>query len=134
MKLTAFMLCDSASVRESLLHVLGAGITRVSRPRYPALMGLSVAILLESDSNDIGASLGGEVRLLGDDSDEPIMSVSLGIEPREEHLIDPNLPSTIPLAISLDQISLPKPGSYKIVFSLDEKVLASLEFEAVEGQ
>ncbi len=41
------ILCDFATVREGLLHVLGGGLTRLWRPRLPAPLGLSLAMLAE---------------------------------------------------------------------------------------
>ena len=48
------MLCDAATVREGLLNVLGAGITRLHREQFPAAMGTQLALLLHSNAKEMG--------------------------------------------------------------------------------
>lgn len=45
MRVDAF-LRDSATVREGLLHVLGGGITRLWRNRYPADLNVALAMMI----------------------------------------------------------------------------------------
>lgn len=41
------MLCDSANVREGLLNVLSAGITRVFVEQFPGPLGVTLAMICE---------------------------------------------------------------------------------------
>jgi hypothetical protein len=48
------VLCDAASIREGILNVLGAPITRVYRPELPAALGVSLAALFVFEAEDHG--------------------------------------------------------------------------------
>ncbi|MBU6495776.1 MAG: hypothetical protein KGR42_05095 [Acidobacteria bacterium] len=48
------VLCDAATVRDGLLHVLGAPITRIYRRILPAPLGISLAALFAFDAEDHG--------------------------------------------------------------------------------
>lgn len=48
------IICDAASVREGLLHVLGGGITRLWRPVLPAPLAFQVAIIIQYSMPDYG--------------------------------------------------------------------------------
>ena len=47
MELKAAIICDAASVREGLLHVLGGGITRIWRQDLPAALGVALAVIVD---------------------------------------------------------------------------------------
>ena len=47
MEIAAALLCDAATVREGLLHVLGGAITRVWSPGLPAPLGVALAAVIE---------------------------------------------------------------------------------------
>jgi hypothetical protein len=131
-KLTALMLCDSASVREELLHVLGAGITRVSRPKYPAPLNLSVAILLSPEGDDTGMSYQGSLKVLSDDGNESLAYIEFNLMNQRETGEEPTVLPVVPAVFSLDNVFLPKPGVYRIDFRLADELAAPLEFVAVE--
>jgi hypothetical protein len=44
MRVDTALLCDAATVREGLLHILGGGITTVVRTEYPAELGVTLAL------------------------------------------------------------------------------------------
>lgn len=44
--ISAAILCDAATVREGLLHVLGGGVTRVWRTELPAPFAVDLAMIL----------------------------------------------------------------------------------------
>jgi hypothetical protein len=44
MEITTALLCDAATVREGLLHVLGGGLTRLWRAELPAPLGVTLAL------------------------------------------------------------------------------------------
>jgi hypothetical protein len=50
----AAILCDAATVREGLLHVLGGAITRMWRPTLPAPLGIAFATILSLDRDEGG--------------------------------------------------------------------------------
>lgn len=53
MEIVSGLLCDAASVREGLLHVLGAGITRLWRPVTPAPLNVTLATVARMDEGDL---------------------------------------------------------------------------------
>jgi hypothetical protein len=44
MRLDTALLCDAATVREGLLHILGGGITQIIRDEYPAELSVTLAL------------------------------------------------------------------------------------------
>ncbi len=44
MRIDCALLCDAATVREGLLHVLGGGIAHAVRPSFPAPAAMSLAV------------------------------------------------------------------------------------------
>ena len=56
-RVTALLLADRATVREGLLHVLGAGITRIVRDPLPARLDVALAVMFRADDEaDLVAS------------------------------------------------------------------------------
>lgn len=53
MDVAAALLCDSATVREGLLNVLGAGVTRLWRPELPAPLAVTLAVIAEMAEEDL---------------------------------------------------------------------------------
>jgi hypothetical protein len=53
MELPAILLCDTATVREGLLHVLGGGLTRLWRPQLPAALNITVAGLVALEEHEL---------------------------------------------------------------------------------
>lgn len=62
MEISAAILCDSATVREGLLHVLGGGVTRLWRSQLPAPLGVTLAVITNLGEADFGRPH--EVRIL----------------------------------------------------------------------
>lgn len=53
-EIDSVFICDAASVREGLLHVLGGGITRLWRPVLPAPLAFQVAIFVQYSLPEFG--------------------------------------------------------------------------------
>jgi len=53
MDVATALLCDAATVREGLLHVLGGGITRLWRPALPAELATKLAVLVDLAPEDL---------------------------------------------------------------------------------
>jgi hypothetical protein len=125
------LLCDAATVREGLLHVLGGGVTRLNRPAYPAPIApltLAMRILMHPTEADRQHQL--DVRLHGADGEE-IAKVEgqFGIgdpgdtEPGEE------LSIALPLGMP-PQIALPRAGRYSFEILIDGEHRATVPFIA----
>lgn len=126
----AAILCDAASIREGLLHVLGGGITVLGRESYPAPLSASLALLFELT----------EVRSEGEIHDVHIRAHRIGDDGRslfELHTrlqIEPGSTSdmiqSVPLLFNLTNAGLPEPGSYEIEVSVDNVTSTSVRFNA----
>jgi hypothetical protein len=123
-----FVLADAASVREGLLHLLGAGINIIRRGSYPAPLGSSLALLLEL-SPDGEPSHELEIKVM-DEQGTPVAQVeveSLRFGPPE----DTEIPALASIVVPLGPTILPAPGRYRITLAIDEAEVGALEFKAV---
>jgi hypothetical protein len=125
-------LCDSARVRENLLHVLGGGITRLRKEAYPAPMQVDLALMVTLTPSERANlhSLGVDIR--GADG-EIIFGLQgqFGISE-----LGPDTPawenSQVPIAIQMQLVAIPEPGDYVIEVMIDNRSTRSLHFRAEE--
>jgi hypothetical protein len=127
------LLCDAATVREGLLHVLGGGINKLTRPAFPARMSLDLALLLTFDEP---RAVEGEhllsVVVRTADSRE-VGRVEIGFAAREAEALPPDerdRPAVAPLVVPLRDVPLPQPGDYTVVVQLDGHELTHNDFLA----
>jgi hypothetical protein len=115
--LRAALVCDSATVREGLLHVLGGGVTRVWRPNLPAPLNVALALLLELSPDDLERPH--EVRVVisdpaGGTVHEPVASFQTtagDLEPGERQLV--------PVVVPLHGLGIGSYGRYTFTIVLD---------------
>lgn len=120
MKIDA-MLCDFATVREGLLHVLGGGINRLWREKFPAQMGVTLALVLEIHPTEANRQHTMNI-VLQDEDGARLAEVNADFQVgrrtetgrRGENIV-------MPLAISLQQMSIPKEGAYSVEILLDNQ-------------
>lgn len=128
-RITSAMLADAATMREGLLHVLGGGISLLSRPNYPAPIGASLALLLEARDIDLsGQPVELDIVAKSEEADhaqlfEAKVSALIMPPPGGERILN------FPVAIDLTQAGIPAPGLYKIVISLNGRQETELYFE-----
>jgi hypothetical protein len=97
-RITSALLCDAASVREGLLHLIGGGISRMWRAELPATFGVTVAVVIEIDRTEPLLELA--MRVLDPDGAvvseaRAAASIDFGrLEPEEKQLV----PVAIPMA------------------------------------
>lgn len=128
MELDVF-LCDFASVREGLLHVLGAGITRLGRPQYPAPMGISLAGILRLRPSE--AEEMHRLRIVVRDEDGKKVAElggEFGIAPGQG--LKPGEMLAMPIVLPLQGVAIPRPGTYGVDVLLDSLNVRSLSFVA----
>lgn len=115
MKISAAAICDFAQVRDGLLSVISASITRVVHDRYPANMAVMLALILEVAPGE--AKMPREIRVRVEDADgERLAEISGGFQ--IEHpppALDPGELMMVPLAVDLRNIPLPAAGRYQVV-------------------
>lgn len=126
MEIQAALLCDAATVREGLLHVLGAGITRLWRPDLPATFGLALACVLDVAPEDTGSMHEARVVIFGPEGErvsEATGSFQLPPPPRlepDEHLV-------VPLVLPL-QGQAQRYGAFTARMVVDDDVMRVVPF------
>jgi hypothetical protein len=123
-------LCDAATVREGLLHILGAGITRINRPVYPAPLGAAVAMMLLLDHTESDRDHTLDVRIHGSEGAE-VAKVEGGFRGDRAPDVESDEAIAVPVVLGLHGIELPAPGSYRIEIAVDGQRMSTLTFVAV---
>jgi hypothetical protein len=125
------LLCDAATVRENLLHILGGGLGQLWRDAYPAPLGIDLALLLTLHPSETTDEH--ELRILIQDTDgKQIAQVdaTFSIGP-QAILVPPGQMVRAPIAINLRTIPIPAPGLYSFELLVDKQHRRSLPFQAM---
>lgn len=115
MKISAASICDFAQVRDGLLSVVSASITRVWRDQYPHQMGVMLAVILEVTPAE--AQMPREIRVRVEDADgKRLAEASAGFQigPPLPPL-DPGEAMSVPFALDFRSVALPAAGRYQVV-------------------
>ena len=123
-------LCDFASVRENLLHLIGGGINRLWRESFPASMDLHLALLFEVFPSELDSHHSIEVEVIDADGGS-LQSISGNFEvqsrdgrPLEKKTI------VVPVVIDLYEVELPRKGAYSVELTVDNIHRRSLSVAA----
>ena len=127
MEIRVATICDFAQVREGLLSVLSAGITRIWNNQYPAPLGVMIALILEINPSDTPIQ---EVRIRVENEDGAQLAEASGgfkLEPGPG--LDPGELMVLPSVIDFRNLPIPAAGRYQIVIDpmsegIDPTVLA----------
>lgn len=133
MRLDLALLCDFASVREGLLHILGGGITRIGRAAFPTPLEVHLAVRFVAEGSDGGAQHTLEVVLASEDGGQHgklALSFVLNRSPDAR----PGEPLSASVVLPVNLMVLPKPDVYRLEVALDGAEVAVVSFvaEAVE--
>lgn len=123
------LLCDAATVRESLLHVLGGGVTRIWRPQFPAALGVDLALVLTLAQSE--AQEKHRLRVLVQTADGAKLAeaiAEIGVAPSAD--LKPGERITVPVALSLRQVPIPADGIYGVEVLIDGILQRSFTFVA----
>ena len=128
MEIRVATICDFAQVREGLLSVLSAGITRVWRSQYPAPLGVMLGLIFEVTPGR--AKFPREVRIRVENADGARLAEATGgfqVDPSPGH--DPGEMLTLPFVVDFRDLQIPAAGRYQIVIDpmsdgVDPTVLA----------
>ncbi|MBQ1105898.1 hypothetical protein [Streptomyces sp. 404i] len=128
MKLSMAALCDRATVREGLLHVLGAGVTVVAMP-LPAPLDVDLAILLSpADYAELEGSHKLTVTVAEVVGGRKLGEIQAGWfgpgAPPEEELPYPSLPVSVPLR----GLPIQSYGRHHVVIEVDGTRVETIEF------
>lgn len=123
------MLCDAATVREGLLNVLGAGITRLHREQFPAAMGTQLALLLHSTAKEMGKSHKLTITVTHENKEKIAeFAVDFSVAANAGHNAHEII--TVPLVATFQQQVLPQAGTYDIALTIDGKHARTVQFQA----
>ncbi len=115
------LLCDAATVREGLLHILGGGINRLMRKKFPAPLGCVLAMVLEVEAEDIGKKHA-VVLEIKDENDEQIAKIGADMQMGSEKGLPANVETlNVPLVLSLQGVGVPKSGEYTVNIIINEE-------------
>ena len=134
MNVDCALLCDAATVREGLLHILGGGVTRISRPEFPAQLGVQVALRIVIHPTESGTQHSARMVLQNEDgATVGELGFEFAIDQQGLSLVPGELIS-LPIAVPVQQLSLPRPGGYSFEILIDNNHQVSMPFFAVEEQ
>lgn len=131
MRIDCALLCDAATVREGLLHILGGGVTQIARPEYPAPVGLTLALRVAVHPSEAGSQHRLEAQLVDFDGHR-LIEIDVDFAPSVNQ--DPNdLGEEIGVNIPLNfppQAVLNGPGRYSVEILIDGIHQVSIPFSA----
>lgn len=131
-RLTAAMLCDFAQVRENLLFVSSAGISRLYHPSAPVRPNLFVAGIVEVGPAEFDQTHELRVRVRSPELANEVGEAVIAMQPTEVSPgMKPGEAATLPFALPLAALELPSFGPYDISVSVDDEpsVLLTLYVE-----
>lgn len=133
MRIDCALLCDAATVREGLLHILGGGVTRAGRNQYPAPVGLTLALRILIHPTEADEKHKMEVKLQDADG-KALAGFDIEFHPkRDEAKLDPGEHLSMPIPLNFPpQVQLPQPGQYSFEVLIDGIHQVSVPFKAVE--
>jgi len=129
-ELKSLVLCDAATIRDGLLHILGAGIAVVWRTSFPDALLATVAASLEVS----------EIPEEGETHTFRLVGVRVGEEP-EQRIFEAGLEVTVtsdgtsdhqsvPLVLNLSNAGIASEGRYEIRAFLDGEAVSAIHFSA----
>ncbi|MEY2426405.1 MAG: hypothetical protein QOI61_1977 [Actinomycetota bacterium] len=132
-RVAAALLCDAATVREGLLHILGGGITRLHRTEFPAPMQVTLVAQVVLTPGEVGFAHDVSAIIQTEDGDV-VVQANGHLEPGEPNpLLEPGESVILPLVINLTNVVVPAPGGYSIEISVDDVHQTSITFRAVSA-
>ncbi|MEY2468967.1 MAG: hypothetical protein QOF21_1665 [Actinomycetota bacterium] len=130
-RIASALLCDAATVREGLLHILGGGITRLHRAEYPAPM--QVTLVAQVVLSPVEVEFAHDVTAIVQTEDGEVIVQATGhLEAGPPNpLLEPGESVVLPLVIGLHGVVLAGPGGYSIEISVDDIHQSSIAFRAI---
>lgn len=140
MKVDCALLCDAATVREGLLHILGGGVTRLGRPMIPSQFGVQLALRIVVHPTEATSNHEGEVIVQTTDGARAAQ-VTFGFSMSEEtrSQVQPGEELALPLVVPMDNFPLPAYGAYSVEVLIDHIHQISVPFlvhplQSLEGE
>ena len=127
------LLCDAARVRDRLLSVIGAGITRMSRPSYPGPLEADLAIMFTLEPSEAQDPHRVRVIVQSEDGKEIAkidgeFKVTRGKGAKAWERL------AVPMVFPVRGLPIPKAGVYSIELLVDSHSVRSLVFTALQTE
>lgn len=131
MRVQTFALCDAAVVRMNMLTTVNAGINSMPRSTFPAQMQCDLAIALELDLVDGRFDLNASLHVVDEareDFEFPPLDLSAQIEGTDEGGDSESDSVVFAQAISLQDLTLPLGGRYRLELRSGDELVTFLRF------
>jgi hypothetical protein len=127
-ELKAAIICDAASVREGLLHVLGGGITRVWRQDLPAALGVALAVIVDLSPDVMFDPHEVTVAFVRDDDDVQLNEIKGAFQVGEELRLEPGEHQLVPMVFDLHGAVVESYGAFTFHIAIDLLPATALRF------
>jgi hypothetical protein len=131
MRLLSAVICDHAGVREGLLTVVAAGITRIHREKLPGPLSVFVAVLVEVPPVDRPFPHELSVRLTSP-SGKQLLKGGAGFQVQPGPDMDSDESSLVPLPIDMRNVGVEEYGWHEVAISLDSADPITLRFKVAQ--
>lgn len=130
MRIECALLCDAATVREELLHVLGGGVSRLHRAEFPAAMAVQLAIMLRVHPTEIDRAHA--IKVIAQDADGGrVAELEAQFQVNRPEGLQPGQQIAVPFVLPLEHVGIPHQGYYSLEVLLDDVHAMSLPFDVV---
>lgn len=125
------ILCDAATVREGLLHILGGGITRLFRDNYPAPFTGGLAVVIHPHHSEVGLEHQIVIQVATQDG-EIIGKLDGTFRVDQGEGTEPGEQSVVPIVLDFSDppLIIPAQGGYSVDVLVDKQHKDSLTFFA----
>lgn len=128
MRVDCALLCDSVTVREGLLHILGGGIARVNRPGpWPTALGADLALRIMVHPTEVDSPHQATLLLQGEDG-QSIAQIQIGFQVGDADKLRPGEEASVVAPIASGQVPIPAPGAYSFEILIDGTHQTSVPF------
>jgi hypothetical protein len=131
MRIDCALLCDSVTVREGLLHILGGGITRINRDSFPGPLGAALALRIMVHPTETDRTHELRVMLLAEDGGR-IAEIGIQFGVNDPTILEPTEEASLALPIQMHQVMVPRPGPYSFELLIDGIHQVTVPFRAVQ--
>jgi hypothetical protein len=132
MQIDCALLCDAATVREGMLHILGGGITRAYRPQFPAPVEMSLALLIRIHPAEMAKPHSLDVQLRDSDGKQ-LAGLQLVFGINDTTGLEPSEQAALPLSVRFPpEARLEAHGAHVYDVLIDGNHQVSVPFIAVQ--
>lgn len=125
-RLQAIMLCDHANVREGMLSVLSAGISRAGLQAYPGSLPAYLALLIYIPPDRVELAHECDVKLKYPDTASEIAAINIAFHSQAKVFNGEGI--TIPLALPVHPIVFTRHGQVDVQVSVNNHHVGELSF------